>query len=39
MYDDYDVNKDHHLDTTDYEGFYGLMDTGGKVKRQTPNLL
>ena len=29
LYDDFDVNGDHHLDIEDYEGFFANMDEDG----------
>ncbi|KAH3794118.1 hypothetical protein DPMN_147649 [Dreissena polymorpha] len=30
LYDDYDVDGDHHLDKHDYEAFHLKMDSNGK---------
>ena len=32
LYDEYDVNGDHHLELVDYEGFHALMDVDSKAK-------
>jgi hypothetical protein len=29
LYDDYDVNNDHHLEQTDYEGWHKKIDDSG----------
>ena len=31
LYDEYDVNADHHLEKADYEGFFAKMDEDSKL--------
>ncbi|XP_021361465.1 calmodulin-like protein 5 [Mizuhopecten yessoensis] len=30
LYNDYDINKDHHIDITDFEAYFTILDTSGK---------